>query len=83
VVFDKTPPDLKDIPPISLPFWEGLVSPFGDFLFIFTPGALIFFFMKRRRIWFPRWFKALVIRIAIRWKLVEESTDKPELVGQY
>jgi len=83
VVFDKTPPDLKDIPPISLPFWEGLVSPFGDFLFIFTPGALIFFFMKRRRIWLPRWFKALVIRIAIRWKLVEESTDKPELVGQY
>jgi membrane protease YdiL (CAAX protease family) len=83
IVFDKTPPVFKDIPPISFPFWEGLVSPFADLIFIFTPGALIFFFMKPRRIWAPRWLKTLAVRIAIRWKLVEESTDKPELVGHY
>ena len=83
IVFDKTPPVRKDIPPISFPFWEGLVFPFADLLFTFLPGALIFFFMKRRRIWAPRWLKKVALRIAIAWKLVDESKDKSELVGQY
>jgi len=44
---------------------------------------IIFFFMKPRRIWAPRWFKVLALRLALRWKLVDEIEDKPELVGQY
>ena len=83
VVFDKTPPVGKDVPPISYPFWEGVASPFMEFIFIFTPGLIIFFFMKRRRIWAPLWFKALALRLAVHWKLVDETEDKSELVGQY
>jgi len=83
VVFDKTPPAGKDVPPISYPFWEGVASPFSDFLFIFTPGLIIFFFMKPRRIWAPLWFKVLALRLAVHWKLVDETEDKSELVGQY
>jgi membrane protease YdiL (CAAX protease family) len=83
VVFDKTPPVRKDLPPISFPFWDGLASPFADFIFLFLPGLIIFFFMKPRRIWAPRWFKSLALRIALHWKLVDETEDKSELVGQY
>lgn len=83
VVFDKTPPAGKDLPPTSYPFWEGIASPFSDFLFIFTPGLIIFFFMKPRRIWAPRWLKTSALKLALRWKLVDETEDKSELVGQY
>ena len=84
IVFDKTPPVREDLPPISFPFWEGLASPFiSDFIFIFLPGLVIFFFMRRRRIWAPRWFKNFVLRIAIRFKLIDETQDKSKLVGQY
>lgn len=83
VVFDKTPPKLVDIPPISYPFWDGLVSPVSDLLMIFLPGLLIFAVAAPRKIWVPRWFKSLAVRVAIKWKLVEESSDKPTLVGQY
>lgn len=82
VVFDKTPPILKDNPPISVSFWEGLVSPFSDFLFLFLPGLIVFGFMYHRRIWLPLWFKNLAFRIAVRWKLVDETQDKPQFVGQ-
>ena len=82
VVFDKTPPKLADNPPISYPFWEGLTSPFSDFVMILFPALLILYFSKPRKIWAPRWFKGLAIRLAIKLKLVDESSDKPALVGQ-
>lgn len=82
VVFDKTPPKLADNPPTSYPFWEGLTSPFSDFLMILFPALLILYFSKPRKIWAPRWFKGFAIRLAIKWKLVDESSDKPALVGQ-
>jgi membrane protease YdiL (CAAX protease family) len=82
VVFDKTPPKLADNPPISYPFWEGLTSPFSDFVMILFPALLILFFSKPRKIWVPRWLKGLAIRLAIKLKLVDESSDKPALVGQ-
>ena len=83
VVFDKTPPELADNPPISYPFWEGLTSPFTDFLMIFLPGLIIFFFAKPRKIWLPRKVKEFAENLAVRWKLVDEISDKPELIRQY
>lgn len=82
IVFDKTPPKLADNPPISYPFWDGLVSPFTDFLMILFPALLILFFAKPRKVWVPRWLKDIAVRLAIRWKLVDEDSDKPALVGQ-
>jgi len=76
------PPKLADNPPTSYPFWEGLTSPFSDFLMILFPALLILYFSKPRKIWAPRWFKGFAIRLAIKWKLVDESSDKPALVGQ-
>lgn len=83
IVFDKTPPSLNDLDPVSSPFWEGIASPFGDILFLLLPGLLILFFCRKPRIWAPRWVKRLITALAVRWKLVEESTDNPTLVGQY
>jgi hypothetical protein len=40
------------------------------------------FFAKPRKIWAPRWLKGIAIRLAVKWKLVDESSDKPALVGQ-
>ena len=82
IIFAKTPPKLEDLPPISYPFWDGLVSPFSDLLFVFFPGLLIFAVVAPRKIWIPRWIKSVGIRLAIKWKLVDESSDKPTLVGQ-
>jgi membrane protease YdiL (CAAX protease family) len=82
VVFEKAPPNLADRPPISYPFWEGLTSPFSDFIMILFPALLILFFSKPRKIWTPIWLRGFLIRLAIKWKLVEESSDKSPLVGQ-
>lgn len=82
IIFDKDPPKLADNPPISYPFWEGLVSPVSDFLMLLLPALLILFFAKPHKIWAPRWFKDFAIRLAIKWKLVDESSDKSAPVGQ-
>ena len=83
IVFEKVVESNEKAKPISTPFWDGLVSPFGDYLFLFIPGLLILFFCRKRRIWAPRWFKNLLNYLAVRWKLVEENEDKSNLVGQY
>lgn len=83
IVFEKVVESNQQVEPISTPFWDGLISPFGDYLFLFIPGLLILFFSRKRRIWAPRWLKNLLNYLAVRWKLVEENEDKSNLVGQY
>ena len=83
IVFDKTPPSSENLDPISYPFWDGIASPFSDLLFLALPGLIILFFCRKRRIWAPRWVKRILVALAVRWKLVEESADKTDLVGQY
>lgn len=83
IVFEKVATTDVKVEQISIPFWDGIASPLSDYFFLALPGLVILFICSGRRIWLPRWLKRVLNYLAVRWKLVEESTDKSNLVGQY